>query len=116
MSSIEQTAAQGAPARERERVAFAIAEFCVRNGIGTGTYHKLKRLGLGPDEMRFGNVIRITVEAERKWQRARTNPKGEEAEARDRSEAQTKARGLKAGKLSAASERHISKMRPQASR
>ena len=102
-----------ASARQPERVAFSIGEFCVRNDIGTGTYHKLKRLGLAPDEMRFGNVIRITAEAELKWQRARTNPKGEEAKAKAHSEAVTAARGRKAGKLSAASPRHVSKRKRQ---
>jgi hypothetical protein len=116
MSPIQATAqpeVERAPARQPDRVAFSIGEFCARNGIGSGTYHKLKRLGLGPDEMRFGNVVRITAEAELKWQRARTYPKGDEAKAKARSEAVTAARGRKAGKLSAASPRHWSKMSPE---
>ena len=114
MSAIQTIADdERASARQPERVAFSIQEFCVRNAIGTGTYHKLKHLGLGPDEMRFGNVVRITAEAELKWQRARTYPTGDEAKAKARSEAVTVARGRKAGKLSAASARHISKMSPE---
>ena len=58
------TEIERASARQPERVAFSIGEFCVRNDIGTGTYHKMKRLGLGPDEMRVGNLIRVTREAE----------------------------------------------------
>jgi hypothetical protein len=103
-------AVQGAAVVPRpERVSFSIQDFCWRNDIGTGTYHKLKNAGLGPDEMRFGNVIRITAEAELKWQRARTYPKGDEAKAKARSEAVTVARGKNAGKLSAASPHHVSK-------
>ena len=86
----------------------------MRNDIGPGTYHKLKRLGLAPDEMRFGNVVRITAEAELKWQRARTYPQGEEAKAKARSEAVTVARGRKAGNFSAASPRHVSKRKRSA--
>jgi|SRR5665213_1280283 len=104
---------ENASARRLERVAFSIQEFCTRNNFGTGTYHKLKRLGLGPDEMRVGNLIRITAEAELEWQRARTFPTGDEAKAKARSEAVTVARGQKAGKLSAKSPRHISKMSPE---
>src|ERR1039458_7769109 len=116
MSPIQATAqpeVERAPARSLERVAFSIPEFCTRNNFGTGTYHKLKRLGLGPDEMRVNNLIRITAEAELKWQRARTYPRGEEAKAKVRAEAVTAARGRKAGKLSAQSDDHISKWSPE---
>src|ERR1039458_554353 len=116
MSPIQATAqpeVERAPARSLERVAFSIPEFCTRNNFGTGTYHKMKRLGLGPDEMRVGNLIRITAEAELKWQRARTYPRGAEADAKARAEALRVARGRKAGKLSAASPRHVSKRKRQ---
>lgn len=103
-----------APPRQPERVAFPINEFCWRNAIGPGTYHKMKRLGLGPDEMRFNNVVRITVEAERRWQRARTHPQGAEARAKTAAEAKAKARGKNAGKLSAQSPRHVSKRKQSA--
>lgn len=110
MSSNHATAEiERTPARQPDRVAFSILEFCTRNNFGPGTYHKMKRQGLGPDEMRVGNLIRITVEAELKWQRARTYPQGEEAKAKAHSEAVTKARGRKAGNLSAESPRHVSK-------
>lgn len=104
------------PAREVERVAFSISEFCIRNGFGTGTYHKLKRLGLGPAELRVGNIVRITLAAEQKWQRARTNPTGDELKARERAEAVAVARGKNAGRLAAASDKHISKTRRRAAR
>jgi hypothetical protein len=91
------------------RQAFTIAEFCVRNCISPPTYHKLKNAGLGPDEMRIGNLIRITLEAELAWQRARTNPQGAELKARERAEAVAVARGRNAGRLAAASSKHVSK-------
>lgn len=110
MSSINQSVEVERPReRQSERVAFSIQEFCWRNTISLPTYHKLKRAGLGPDEMRFGNVIRVTAEAELKWQRARTNPKGDEARATAAAAAATVARGRRAGKLAAQSERHVSK-------
>jgi hypothetical protein len=103
------------PARRPERSAFSIQEFCWRQDFGLGTYHKIKRAGKGPDELRIGNVIRITSAAERKWQRERTYPKGAEAKARTIAEAKTKARGRKAGKLAAASPLHVSQQRKRAS-
>ena len=59
--------------------------------------------------MRINNLIRITLEAERKWQLARTHPQGAELKARERAEAVAAARGRNAGRLAAASDRHISK-------
>ena len=94
---------------EGKRVAFSISEFCFRNAFGTGTYHKLKRLGLGPDELRVGNIVRITREAELAWQRARTHPQGTELQARERAEAVAVERGKTAGRLSAQSNNHVSK-------
>ena len=115
MSSVDQSVAEveRAVARQPERVAFPIGEFCWRNAIGLGTYHKMKRLGLGPDEMRVNNVVRITAESEKKWQRARTYPKGDEAKAKTAAEAKAKARGRNAGKLAAQSPRHVSKRKRQ---
>jgi hypothetical protein len=64
-----------------ERSAFTISEFCARNHITKPTYYKMRAVGLGPDEMRIDDIVRITVAAEARWQRARENPKGKEAEA-----------------------------------
>jgi hypothetical protein len=53
-----------------QRAAFSIPEFCYRNNISRPTYHRLRADGRGPVEMRLGlNAIRITADAERKWQR-----------------------------------------------
>ena len=67
-----------APASVPERVAFPISEFCFRNRISRATYHRLRTEGRGPVEMRIGlNLIRITVEAERDWQRAMQVPRAD---------------------------------------
>jgi hypothetical protein len=116
MPSTDVVAVERAPAREVERVAFSISEFCIRNGFGTGTYHKIRHLGLGPDELRVGNIVRITLEAELAWQRARTHPQGAELKARERAEAVAAARGRNAGQLAAASDKHISKVRGRPAR
>ena len=53
-----------------ERAAYSVQEFCLRNHISRPTYHRLRAEGRGPKEMRIGlNVIRITADAEREWQR-----------------------------------------------
>ena len=58
-----------------ERAAYTIAEFCFRNHISRPAYHRLRAEGRGPVEMRIGlNVIRITAEAERDWQRRMQEP------------------------------------------
>src|SRR5579863_6009934 len=94
---------------ETERQAFPIPAFCYRNDISPSTYHKLKKLGRGPREMVLGRAIRISLEAEADWRRAREMPDDTEARliAREREAREKSAR--KAGKASIASSRHISK-------
>ena len=61
---------QSAPSSALERAAYTIPEFCFRNHISRPAYHRLRAQGRGPVEMRIGlNIIRITAEAERDWQR-----------------------------------------------
>ena len=99
MSITRSEAGSSAP----ERAAYTIPEFCFRNGISRPTYHRLRSQGRGPTEMRIGlNVIRITAEAERDWQRRMQTPQ------RD-FESRALARAVKAGDVSAKSNRHISK-------
>jgi hypothetical protein len=87
-----------------ERVAFSIQEFCFRNNISPPTYHKLKRAGRAPKEMRLGPaLVRITLDAEAQWQRARTNAPNEPEIAR------AVARSRKAGQLAVQSPLHVSK-------
>ena len=88
---------------EVEPAAFTIEELCVRNKISCPTYHKWKRAGKGPREMVIGNVIRISVRAERDWQAAREKP-----DAIDKANAaRRRAKALKGGKAGAASPRHV---------
>jgi hypothetical protein len=46
-----------------------VDEFCRDNRISRSFYYKMRRLGIGPDEMRHGAIVRITREAEAAWQR-----------------------------------------------
>jgi len=46
-----------------------IKEFCEDNRLSHSGYYKLRRTGKGPDEMRYGGVIRITHAAEARWHR-----------------------------------------------
>jgi hypothetical protein len=45
-----------------------IQEFCDDNRISRSFYYKMRRAGVGPDEMRYGTVVRITHRAEAIWQ------------------------------------------------
>ena len=99
------------PTGKPERVSFSIADFCYRNDISLSTYHKLKHSGFGPREMRLGTVIRITLDAERKWQEARSNPRGAEAEAKAAAQEIASARGRKAGQLAVQSPRHVANIK-----
>ena len=89
-----------------------IAQFAETVQICEATYFNLKRKGLGPEETRFGQVVRISPDALREW-RARMrevqSTKAAKLEAERRAE-----HGRIAGKLAAASPRHISHRRKQA--
>jgi hypothetical protein len=55
----------GAAAAEASKT---IEEFCTVENIAISTYYKLKKLGLGPDELVIlPKVIRITPQAHRDW-------------------------------------------------
>jgi hypothetical protein len=86
-----------------ERV-FTRREICVRNKMSESTLAKLDRLGLGPKYMRAFNFLRVTLEEERAWQAMLQNE-----EAREAARACAVARARHAGRLSAASPRHVSK-------
>ena len=94
---------QSTPSNALERVAYTIQEFCYRNRISRPAYHRLRSEGRGPVEMRPGlNLIRITAQAERDWQRAMQEPNAE-------LEQQAVARAVKAGEAAAKSNNHVSK-------
>jgi hypothetical protein len=46
-----------------------IDEFCRDNRLSRSGYYQLKRRGEGPDETRYGGVVRISHEAESQWHR-----------------------------------------------
>jgi hypothetical protein len=45
-----------------------IEEFCRDHSLSRSFYYKMKKLGIGPDEMRHGGTVRITHQAEAAWQ------------------------------------------------
>jgi hypothetical protein len=92
--------------------SFNIDQFCERHGISRGKYFGMRRLGLGPVEMRLGpGTVRITREAELNWQRAREHPAGAELVEIEQGKAVLAARGSTAGTAAAASPKHISNRR-----
>ena len=46
-----------------------IDEFCHDHHLSRSAYYIMKKAGVGPDEMRpHGTIVRITREAEQRWQ------------------------------------------------
>jgi hypothetical protein len=92
--------------RRDEEPSYTRAEFCKLEKISLSTYSKLKREGYGPTETRFPGMalVRITVEARRKWHaenEARQNTHAAKLEAKRRSELASVA-----GRKAIASENH----------
>lgn len=92
-----------------EVCAFTIRGFCAAHGISLPSYFKLRKLGLGPTEMRLGDSVRISVEAAAEWRRARENPEASEAKQIERVAEARRDRALKAAKKAVASPRHVSR-------
>ena len=91
------------PGSALERAAYTLAEFCYRNHISRPAYHRLRAEGRGPVEMRVGlNLIRVTAEAERDWQRLMQEPRAD-------LEREATLRAVKAGDAAVKSDKHISK-------
>jgi hypothetical protein len=91
-----------------ERVTYTVPQFCARNQISRPTYTRLRSQGRGPAEMRPGlNIIRITAEAEREWQRRMQ-------EGSQDFEQQAVERAVKAGDAAVKSDNHVSKKRRRA--
>jgi hypothetical protein len=91
--------------------AMSIDDFCRRQKISVATYYKLKKRGLGPVELRFANIIRITPEAEAAWRTARENPVGAEAEDITARDEAMRARAQRASKVAVNSSHHIANRR-----
>jgi hypothetical protein len=71
------------------RSSYTLTEWRKRHNLSEGQYHKLRRQGRGPRTMSTGDIgVRISVEADRDWVRAREaeaaerlqHPQGEAAE------------------------------------
>jgi hypothetical protein len=89
--------------------AMTVKVFCARNAISAPTYYALRKLGLGPDEIRIGAVVRISREAAARWRAARESPTGAEAEQVARDAALLRERSRRAIYASVASPMHVSK-------
>jgi len=59
--------------------SFSIVEFCRRNSISRSHYYGMRKLGIGPREMRVLSRVLITKAAETDWQREREAVTGQPA-------------------------------------
>jgi hypothetical protein len=102
------------PAFKEEERSLTVAEFCALERMSPTTYFKLKKAGLGPQEVRFPgmNFIRITAEARREWHSCIEQSRKDQAADLERK--RRSAQASRAGKRSAASANHISKQRQRA--
>ena len=99
--------------------SLTVPEFCTRHNVSRASYYKLRRLGLGPDEMRMPGtcIVRITPEADRAWRERMTELSKSEAVALEARRRQQQA--VVAATASADSDKHVSrrnaarKSRPQ---
>jgi dephospho-CoA kinase len=99
-----------------EQTAFTPKQFRWRNGNMTeAVYYEMMRQGRGPVTIRVGNVVLISAEEERNWQRRMSRPTGPEAARQKAERAQAQQRALHAARASAASANHVSKQRLKAS-
>jgi hypothetical protein len=81
-----------------ERQAYTVAEFCDAHGFSIARYYALRREGLGPAEMRFGNTVRISIEAAAAWRQERENPIASEALQIDADRQRLRERSLRAAR------------------
>jgi hypothetical protein len=90
-------------------LAYSIKEFCREHGISPPFYYDLKRQGLGPAEMRMGNIVRISHEAAAAWRKARENPSESEAEASSQIAKALRDRARRAARRAIQSPNHVSR-------
>jgi hypothetical protein len=87
--------------------SWTIPEFCVAEGITPPTYYELKKQNLGPEELRYLRVVRITPAARAEWHKKMQSAKAKRAA---NIEAQRMAaRARLAAKASVASKNHVTK-------
>jgi hypothetical protein len=61
------------------RKSWSKLEFCARHGISEGLYNKMKKLGIGPEEIELLDRILISDVAEAKWLREASKRRGTNA-------------------------------------
>jgi hypothetical protein len=88
-----------------QATVLTIGRFCQRNLISPTTYFAMRKRGQGPREMRVGSHVRISLEAERDWIRAREVPDAHDQAVIER----MRSRGLKGGHAAMASTKHTSR-------
>ena len=91
--------------------SYTIPEFCRVERISQAYYAKIRAMGLGPEEMRIGTVVRITHTKRLEWQERMMNPPPELAAKKQEEIEKLKMKGRLAAKLSVQSPRHISNVR-----
>ena len=95
--------------RDEQARSLTRQEFCALERMSLSTYHKLKRAGFGPDEVKFPGMafVRITSEARHEWHgRNEAYRKSQAAVLEDQ---RRSALASVAGKKAAASPLHVSK-------
>lgn len=91
--------------------SYNVGQFCVSEGMSRPYYGKLRRAGLGPEEMRFGNKVSISHTERLRWQERMADPDDDTAKAIQQVKERMAARGRRAASASVASAKHISTTR-----
>lgn len=91
--------------------SFTIAEFCAAERISIPTFWKLQRMGLGPEVRRIPGLTlkRITFAARQAWHAKMDELNQEQAATIEVERLRQLANKKKAGRLSAESDKHVSK-------
>ena len=106
--------AAGALVPKQEERAMTRAEFWTAEHMSSSTYHKMRKAGLGPDEVQLPGMAftRITAKARREWHARMEEFRKSRAAQLERERRSELARA--AGKKAAKSANHISKQRKKA--
>jgi hypothetical protein len=107
---------EAGPAFREDERSLTVAEFCALERMSATTYHKLKKQGLAPQEVRFPGMafVRVTAEARREWHRKIEALRKEQASALE--EKRRSARMSELGKRAAQSAAHPCRKKRRAAR
>ena len=94
--------------------SYTIKQFCQRHQMAKSTYAGMQKQGVGPREIRYGRLVRISADAEAAWMRAMENPSGKFAAIVDASRKRLVQRGRTAAMAAVKSQHHVSKQRRKA--